>query len=75
MKPTTGIAAIVCFSPDEWGEVKRPQQLMRRLAGRAPVIYVEPPLCVSTLVKRAFSRRSLAFSRRLRRAWSGAAAL
>jgi len=42
---------IVCFSTDAWGDMKRPGQLMRLLAGHLPVVYVEPPLSVTSLVK------------------------
>ncbi len=42
---------IICFSTDAWGEMKRPGQLMRLLAGHLPVVYVEPPLSATSLVK------------------------
>jgi glycosyltransferase involved in cell wall biosynthesis len=45
------IDGIVCLSPDVWGEVKRPQQLMTRLAERAPVVYVEPAASFASLVR------------------------
>ncbi len=45
------IDGIVCLSPDVWGEVKRPQQLMTRLAARTPVIYVEPAASFASLAR------------------------
>ena len=42
---------VICFSTDPWGDMKRPVQLMRRLARRVPVLYVEPYLSVTSLLK------------------------
>ncbi|HTX68666.1 MAG TPA: glycosyltransferase [Thermoleophilia bacterium] len=43
--------SIICFTVDPWGEMKRPGQLMRRFARRVPVLYVEAPLSITSLIK------------------------
>ncbi len=51
MMSPRAIDGIICFSTDPWGEMKRPGQLMRCLSKRVPVLYVEPYLSVTSLVK------------------------
>ncbi len=46
-----GFDSIVCLSPDRWGDMKRPEQLMRRLAHRAPILYVEAPVHLASVLK------------------------
>lgn len=50
---TTGsrFDGVVCLSPDRWGDAKRPEHLMRRLARRVPVLYVEPPAEAAALLR------------------------
>jgi glycosyltransferase involved in cell wall biosynthesis len=60
------IDGIVCLSPDMWGEVKRPQQLMTRLAARAPVIYVEPAASFASLARHPFRELTAGKDRWLR---------
>ena len=57
------IDGIVCLSPDVWGEVKRPQQLMTRLASRAPVIYVEPAASFASALRHPVRELSASRSR------------
>ena len=45
------VDAIVCFSTDAWGDMKRPGQLMLKLMAHAQIIYVEPMLSLTSVVK------------------------
>ena len=62
----SAIDGIVCLSPDVWGEVKRPQQLMTRLAARRPVIYVEPAASFASLARHPVRELSSGRARWLR---------
>ncbi len=67
----TDIGSVICFSPDEWGDVRRPQQLMRCFASRVPVLFVEPPLSIASVLKRGTASLSPQAKRRIRRALLG----
>ncbi len=45
------IDAIVCMSPDIWGDVKRPQQLMQIMSRSHKVAYIEPPVYIASLLR------------------------
>ena len=65
------VDGIICFGGDRWGDVKRPSQLMLQLSRRVPVVYAEPYLSATSVLKNwrtAFSPHS---SARLVRALSG----
>jgi len=62
------VDGIVCFGGDRWGDVKRPSQMMLRLSERVPVVYVEPYLSVTSLVKNWRTAFGEAARPRLRRA-------
>ncbi len=66
-----GVDGIICFSVDTLGrDVKRPWQLMLRLSKRVPVVYVEPDLSFTSLVKNWRTALSAESRQRLRRALS-----
>lgn len=68
---TSSADGIICFSTDPWGEMKRPGQLMLCLRERVPVVYVEPTLSVTSLLKNWRSLFSPQTRSRLRRALVG----
>lgn len=70
MKAPLNIDGIICFSTDPWGEMKRPGQLMLRLSELQPVVYVEPYLSLTSIVKNWRTIFSAATRNRLRRAFT-----
>ena len=62
------IDGIICFGGDRWGDVKRPSQLMLQLSKRVPVVYIEPYLSVTSLLKNWRTAFSAPARPRLRRA-------
>jgi glycosyltransferase involved in cell wall biosynthesis len=62
---------IICLSTDPWGEMKRPGQLMLCLAKRVPIVYAEPVLSVTSLVKNWKTSLTPAVRKRVRRALLG----
>lgn len=65
------VDAIVCFSTDAWGDMKRPGQLMLHLKRRAPVLYVEPRLSVTSMLKNWRAIFSSEWRARISRAFTG----
>lgn len=55
--------SIICLG-DNWGERKRPEQLMRRLAQHFAIIYVEPPFCILSFCRHPISFLKSKSSRR-----------
>lgn len=66
-----GIDGIICYSTDPWGDMKRPGQLMRRLSERVQVLYVEPALSFTSVIKNWQTALGAASRERLRRGLSG----
>jgi glycosyltransferase involved in cell wall biosynthesis len=64
------IDGIICLSTDPWGDMKRPGQLMLRLAERVPIVYVEAQVSLTSLVKNWRHALSASSRDRLRRALS-----
>lgn len=64
------IDGIICFSTDPWGEMKRPGQLMRCLSDRVPVVYVDPALSCTSIVKNWRSVLARALRDRVKRAFT-----
>lgn len=67
------IDGVICISPDEWADVKRPRQLMAKMSQRAPVVYVEPPLSLPGLIRMGTRALSGDVFARVRRAVTGRA--
>lgn len=64
------IDGIICFSTDPWGEMKRPGQLMRCLSARVPVVYVDPSLSCTSIVKNWRNLAASPLRDRVRRAFA-----
>ncbi len=65
------VDGIVCFSTDAWGDMKRPGQLMLHLKRKAPVLYVEPRLSVTSMLKNWRVALTAPWRARIRRAFTG----
>lgn len=63
-----GFDGIICFGGDPWGEMKRPSQLMCRLSHYTPVVYIEPHLSATSVLKNWRAARTPEHSARLERA-------
>lgn len=48
---TADFDGIICFGGDPWGEMKRPAQMMLRLSEFTPIIYIEPHLSLTSILK------------------------
>lgn len=68
---TGSVDGIICYSTDPWGDMKRPGQLMRRLSERVPVLYVEPHLSLTSVIKNWRTALGPASRERLYRGLSG----
>lgn len=65
MSESPNIDGIIALSPDRWGDVRRPRQLMQELARIVPVLYLESPLALASLAKSPGQLKS----RETRSAW------